>query len=184
MRVGHEANVSTQQKQAKTDPWISHANEHPEWPECHQTKKGQGPKKARCLTSPPPGHYNSHTRSAKSARSSGAVGLGRPSRSGEAINTRYFTLYAGFASTKKRGLTLAFGVRAGPSTVRNRAKRQAREAVRLHRKKLPDGISIVITSRGNIGTLTRRGMRGQLSELLDRARALFPSQNPGGASQQ
>ncbi len=132
----------------------------------------------------PTGHHVSHHRPPKSARSSGVVRLGRPGRSGEAISARYFTLYAGFASTKKQGLTLAFGLRAGPSTVRNRAKRQARDTFRFYRKKLQDGISIVITSRGDIGTLTRRDIRNQLSELLDRACVLFPSKNSDEASRQ
>jgi RNase P protein component len=55
---------------------------------------------------------------------------------------------------------------------------------RLHREKLPDGISIVVASRGDIGALTRRNMREQLSELLDRARALLPPQRLRGISRQ
>ncbi len=110
--------------------------------------------------------------------------MGRATRPGEAINTKHFTLYAGFASTKKGGLRLAFGVRAGPSTVRNRAKRQARETFRLNRHKLPGGIDLVVTSRGKIGALTRRALRDQLSELFDRARKLSPPQEPSGASKQ
>lgn len=55
---------------------------------------------------------------------------------------------------------------------------------RFYRKKLQDGISIVITSRGGIGILTRRDIRDQLSELLDRACVLFPSKNPDEASRQ
>jgi RNase P protein component len=55
---------------------------------------------------------------------------------------------------------------------------------RLHREKLPDGISIVVASRGDIGALTRRNMREQLSELLDRACALLPPQHLRGISRQ
>ncbi len=130
----------------------------------------------------PAGHHISPNRSRRSTRSSGAARLGRSSRSGEGISGIYFTLYAGFSSTKKQGLTLAFGVRAGPSTVRNRAKRQAREMFRVYRDKLPERISIVITNRGGIGALTRREMRDQLSKLLSRACALFPPQHTGAAS--
>lgn len=93
----------------------------------------------------------------------------RSARSEEAFSTTHFTLYSGFASTKKRGLHLAFGVRAGPATTRNRAKRQAREAFRFSRHKLPEAIGIVITSRGNISVLPRRSVRAQLEELFARA---------------
>jgi len=79
---------------------------------------------------------------------------------------------------------LAFGVRAGRSTARNRAKRQARETFRLNRHKLPVGIDLVVTTRGAIGALSRRALRDQLSELFDRARKLSPPQEPRRASKQ
>lgn len=77
---------------------------------------------------------------------------------------------------------MAFGVRMGRSTARNRAKRQTREQYRLTRHKLPEGIDIVITNRGTINTLSRRGMRAELAELLDRARAIAPSRHDSRAT--
>ena len=186
MGIDHEAHVSTKQEQAKADPWISYSNEHPEWPKYHQAKKGKGPKKTRRLIPPPPParHRPDPNHSPRSDRPSGVVRLGRATQPGEAINTKHFTLYAGLASTKKRQLKLAFGVRAGSSTVRNRAKRQARETFRLNHHKLPGGIDLVVSTRGAIGALTRRALRDQLSELFDRARKLSPPREPGGASKQ
>lgn len=99
-------------------------------------------------------------------------------RRGRAFSARHFTLFVKFASTKKQGLRVAIGARAGPSTVRNRAKRQAREAYRLSRGGLPEGVDLVITSTKGITELTRRRMREQLTELFNRARALL---SPGGA---
>ena len=78
---------------------------------------------------------------------------------------------------------MAFGARAGPATARNRAKRQAREEFHLRRHRLPDSIDILITNKGPIGMLSRRSIRGQLAELLDRARALArPGRDGKGAS--
>lgn len=121
-------------------------------------------------------------RSPRSPRSRGMQRFRPTSRSGEAINTRHFTLYVRFASTKKQGLTLAFGARAGTSTARNRAKRQAREIFRLSQHKLPEGIDIVIAAKGRIGTLTRRETRRQLSELFSQAPRLPRSCRIGEAS--
>ena len=70
---------------------------------------------------------------------------------------------------------MAFSVRAGRSTARNRAKRQAREEHRLIRHKLPEGIDIMITNRGAVNALTGRSMRAELAGLLERARALTQS---------
>ena len=123
-----------------------------------------------------PNHSPNGTWSPEGAR------LGRSARPGKAISSKHFTLYAGFASTKKQGLRLAFGVRAGSSAVRNRAKRLARETFRLNRHKLPDGITIVITTKGGIATLPRRAIRDQLTELFDRARTLSPPQALGVTS--
>lgn len=95
--------------------------------------------------------------------------LSRAARPKRAFTGNYFTLYAGFSSTKKQGLRLAFGVRAGASTVRNKAKRLAREAFRLNRHKLPEGIEIVITAKKGIGALSRRDIRGQILDLFERA---------------
>ena len=184
MRIDHEAYISTQQEQAKAGSWIPNSNEHSEWPKYHQAKKGKGPKKACRLIPPPPPttHRPNLNHSPKSDRPSEVVRLGRATRPGEAINTKHFTLYAGFASTKKGGLKLSFGVRAGPSTVRNRAKRLARETFRLNRRNLPEGIDLVVTTRDAIAALTRRAIRDQLSELFDQAGKLSPPQELGGAS--
>ncbi|MDD5559612.1 ribonuclease P protein component [Candidatus Methylomirabilis sp.] len=100
---------------------------------------------------------------------------GRAARPRRALNTNYFTLYARFPSTKKQELRLAFGTRAGTATVRNKAKRLARETFRLNRHQLPQGIEIVITAKKGIGALSRRDMRGQIFDLFERARRLSPS---------
>ena len=114
-------------------------------------------------------HATQH--STKTAQAPSAAGSGAAARPGVAIVTRYFTLYARPASTKKQGLRLAFGARAGRSTVRNRAKRQAREAYRLNRQKLLETREIVITTKGSIDRLRRRAIRDQLVELFARATA-------------
>ncbi|MBI2903459.1 MAG: ribonuclease P protein component [Candidatus Methylomirabilis oxyfera] len=94
--------------------------------------------------------------------------------------TRHFTLYARPTSTKKQVLRLAFGARAGHATVRNRAKRQAREAHRAHRHNLPEAREIVITTRGRkIDALGRRAIRDELTELFTRAAA--PASRPRGS---
>lgn len=100
--------------------------------------------------------------------------LGRTARPKKTLNSGYFTLYAGFPSTKKQELMLAFGARAGNATVRNKAKRLARETFRLNRHQLPRGIEIVITARKGISALGRRDMRGQILDLFERARRLSP----------
>lgn len=107
--------------------------------------------------------------------------MGRATRPNGAFDNNYFTLYAGFPSTKKQGLKLAFGVRAGASTVRNRAKRLARETFRLNRYKLPGGIEIVITAKRGIGALSRRDIRNQILDLLEQARRRLPSSPPEAA---
>lgn len=125
-------------------------------------------------TSPPAKDHASPQHSTKTAQAPSAAGSGSAVRPGVAIVTRYFTLYARPASTKKQGLRLAFGARAGRSTVRNRAKRQAREAHRLNRQKLPEAREIVLTTRGSIDRLRRRAIRDQLLELFARATAPSP----------
>ena len=123
-------------------------------------------------TTPPPAKDHAGPQhSTKTAQAPSAAGSGSAVRPGVAIVTRHFTLYARPASTKKQGLRLAFGGRAGRSTVRNRAKRQAREAYRLNRQKLPEAREIVLTTRGSIDRLTRRAIRDQLVELFARATA-------------
>ncbi|MBI2882923.1 MAG: ribonuclease P protein component [Candidatus Methylomirabilis oxyfera] len=102
-------------------------------------------------------------------KSSGTARLRR------AFNTNYFTLYTRFTSTKKQKLTLAFGARAGTATVRNRAKRLARETFRLNYHQLPVGIEILITAKKGIGALSRREMRGQIVDLFEYARRLSPA---------
>ncbi|CBE70023.1 MAG: ribonuclease P protein component [Candidatus Methylomirabilis oxygeniifera] len=104
----------------------------------------------------------------------------RPASSGtartrRAFNNKYFTLYARFASTKKQQLQLAFGARTGTATVRNRAKRLARETFRLNCHRLPAGIEILITAQKGIGALSRRDMRGQIVDLFEYACKLSPS---------
>lgn len=101
-------------------------------------------------------------------------GSGRGTRLKRVFNGNYFTLYVEFSSTKKQGLRLAFGARAGPSTVRNKAKRQARETFRLNRHRMPGGIEILITTKKDVSALSRRDIRGQILDLLERARKLSP----------
>jgi len=122
----------------------------------------------------PPAKDHATQYSTKTAQAPSAAGSGAAARPGVAIVTRYFTLYARPASTKKQGLRLAFGARAGRSTVRNRAKRQAREAYRLNRQKLLETREIVITTKGSIDRLRRRAIRDQLVELFARATASSP----------
>ena len=122
----------------------------------------------------PPAKDHATQYSTKTAQAPSAAGSGAAARPGGAIVTRYFTLYARPASTKKQGLRLAFGARAGRSTVRNRAKRQAREAYRLNRQKLLETREIVITTKGSIDRLRRRAIRDQLVELFARATASSP----------
>ena len=122
----------------------------------------------------PPAKDHATQYSTKTAQAPSAAGSGGAARPGVAIVTRYFTLYARPASTKKQGLRLAFGARAGRSTVRNRAKRQAREAYRLNHQKLLETSEIVITTKGSIDRLRRRAIRDQLVELFARATASSP----------
>src|SRR5574337_145235 len=102
-------------------------------------------------------------------------GLGRSAKQKRALNSPYFTLYTRFSSTKKQELWLAFGARAGMATVRNRAKRLAREAFRLNRHRLPAGSDIVVTAKKGIGDLSRRDIRGQICDLFEHASKLSPS---------
>jgi ribonuclease P protein component len=125
-------------------------------------------------TSPPTKEQTSPQYSTKTDQAPSAAGSGPAARLGSAIATRYFTLYVRPASTKKQGLRLAFGARAGRSTVRNRAKRQAREAYRLNRQKLLEMREVVITTRGSIDRLRRRAIRDQFVDLFARATASFP----------
>jgi ribonuclease P protein component len=76
-----------------------------------------------------------------------------------------------FPSTKKQALRLAFGVRAGRASVRNRAKRYARDLFRSMQPRLPAAIEIVLAARAPLGDLTRRQLRGEMAELFERARA-------------
>ena len=122
----------------------------------------------------PPAKDHATQYSTKAAQAPSAAGSGAVARHGVAIVTRYFTLYARPASTKKQGLRLAFGARAGRSTVRNRAKRQAREAYRLNRQNLLETREIVITTKGSIDRLRRRAIRDQLVELFARATTSSP----------
>lgn len=131
------------------------------------------------VTSPPAKDHASPQHSTKTAQAPSAAGSGLAVRPGVAIVTSHFTLYARPASTKKQGLRLAFGARAGRSTVRNRAKRQAREAYRLNRQKLLETREIIITTKGNIDRLRRRAIRDQVVELFARATASSPP--PRGA---
>ena len=117
----------------------------------------------------PARHPANSDQPSKSSRSPGIARSGPVSRLGATIHTKHFILYAAFTSTKKREMRTAFGVRAGRPTARNRAKRQAREEYRLKHHDLPEAIDIVIANRGAISALTRRSMRQQLAELLDRA---------------
>src|SRR5574337_2175613 len=98
-------------------------------------------------------------------------GIARPRR---AFHNNYFTLSARFASTKKQTLRLAFGARTGAATVRNRAKRLAREAFRLNRQRLPAGIEILIAAKRGLSTLSRRDIRGQILDLFEHAHILSP----------
>ena len=134
--------------------------------------------------SAPGSRHADHDSPAGSRRSRRTARLGLQRRSGRPIYAKHFTLYLAVASTKKQGLRLRFGVRAGPSTARNRAKRQAREAFRLFSHKLPDGIDIMITARKGIAALTRREIRDQLAELFDRACALSAAQGDSAATKQ
>jgi len=101
-------------------------------------------------------------------------GLGRAARLRRACNSDYFTLYAGFPSTKKQELKLAFGARVGTAPVRNKAKRMARETFRLNRYQLPAGIEILISAKKGIGALSRREMRRQILDLFKYACRLSP----------
>ena len=125
-------------------------------------------------TSPPTKEQTSPQHPTKTDQAPSAAGSGSAVRPGVAIVTRHFTLYTRPASTKKQGLGLAFGARAGRSTVRNRAKRQAREAYRLNHQKLLETSEIVITTKGSIDRLRRRAIRDQLVELFARATASSP----------
>jgi len=125
-------------------------------------------------TPPPAKEQTSPQHSTKTDQAPSAAGSGPAARLGGAIATRHFTLYVRPASTKKQGLRLAFGARAGRSTVRNRAKRQAREAYRLNRQKFLEMREVVITTRGSIDRLRRRAIRDQLVELFARATASVP----------
>lgn len=129
--------------------------------------------------SPPAKDHTSPQHSTKTAQAPSAAGSSLAVRPGVAIVTRHFTLYVRPASTKKQGLRLAFGARAGRSTVRNRAKRQAREAYRLNRQKLLETREIIITTKGSIDRLRRRAIRDQVVELFVRATASSPP--PRGA---
>ena len=134
--------------------------------------------------SAPTGYHANPRHPPTRSRSSRADRPGRGTRPGDAISSKHFTLHAGLASTKKQEFRLAIGLRAGFATARNRAKRQAREMIRLNRHRLPEGIALVISARGNISSLTRRGIRDQLADLFDRARALSLPRGPDGASRQ
>lgn len=48
----HEANIPTQQQEAKTNTWFSCSDEHPKWSKCHQAKNGKRPEKAHRVTLP------------------------------------------------------------------------------------------------------------------------------------
>ena len=124
-------------------------------------------------TAPPPAKdHVSPDCSGNTTRPPSAVRPSFAARRGVAITTSHFTLYARPASTKKQVLRLAFGARAGHAAVRNRAKRQAREAHRAYRHKLPETGEIVITTRGRrIDALGRRATRDELMELFTRAAA-------------
>ena len=134
--------------------------------------------------SAPGSRHAGHDSPASSRRSRGTPKSGLPRRSARPLYAKHFTLYVAFASTKKQGLRLRFGVRAGASTARNRAKRQAREAFRFFSHKLPDGIDIMIAARNRITALTRREIRDQLAELFDRACALSAAQSDSAATKQ
>ena len=134
-------------------------------------------------SAPGSGHVG-HDSPAESRRSRRTLRSGPPRRSARPIYAKHFTLYVAFASTKKQRLRLRFGVRAGPATARNRAKRRAREAFRLFSHKLPDGIDIMIAARNRITALTRREIRDQLAELFDRACALSAAQSDSAATKQ
>jgi ribonuclease P protein component len=110
--------------------------------------------------------------------SSGATRLKR------ACNTKHFTLYVRFTSTEKQQLQLALGARVGTATVRNKAKRLARETFRVYCRQLPAGIEILVTAKKGIDALSRRDMRGQIVDLFERARRLLPSNSsePVGTS--
>lgn len=100
--------------------------------------------------------------------------LGRAARLRRACSSGYFTLYAGFPSTKKQELRLAFGARVGTAPVRNKAKRMARETFRLNRHQLPMGIEVLISAKKGIGALSRRDMRWQILDLFKHACKLSP----------
>ena len=150
------------------------------------SSSAEGQKAGRdSLSSVAPQPARHHATPGHSSRSNRLPGIARSravGRSAATLHTRHFTLYAAFTSTKKQGLRIALGVRAGRSTARNRAKRQAREEYRLTHHKLPEGINIVITNRGVVSTLTGRSMRAELAELLERACALTPSRRDSRAT--
>src|SRR5574337_1174865 len=102
-------------------------------------------------------------------------GIARPRK---AFHSKYFTLYARLASTKKQTLRLAFGARTGTATVRNRAKRLARETFRLNRQRLPAGIDILIAAKRGLSALSRRDIRSQILDLFEYARILSPLSPP------
>lgn len=129
-------------------------------------------------TSPPPKNH----RSRGNLKPPSALNSRPTGREGVTITTKYFTLYSRPASTKKQGLKLAFGVRAGRSTIRNRAKRQARELYQLNHHRLPASREFVIASRGSIDALGRRATRDQLMQLFERIATASPPPRDGSVT--
>ncbi len=98
-------------------------------------------------------------------------------RHGRSVSTRFLVLYA-FAREDVAGdprLGLAVPKSSGGAVVRNRTKRQLREAWRSHLDRVPAGHDYVLIARpGLAGAVETRGydwLRDRVAEVLGKAAA-------------
>ena len=164
----HEADLSTQEAQARPDSRLSSQDEYPGWPLDPEAAPAQGPQAPYALTV-----AAGDAGARKRRRLSRSGEFDRVYREGSSHANRYLVVYS-FPRPEESEDTARLGVsvgrKVGGAVERNRIKRALREAFWSLEDEIPSGHDFVLVARAEIAALFDRdgadGLRSSLREAL------------------
>ena len=164
----HEADLSTEEAQARPDPRLSSQDEDPGRPLDPEAAPAQGPQAPHALTV-----AAGDAGARKRRRLSRSGEFDRVYREGSSHANRFLVVYS-FPrpedSEDSARLGVSVGRKVGGAVERNRIKRALREAFWSLEDEIPDGHDFVLVARAEIAALFDRdgteGLRASLREAL------------------
>ena len=167
----HEANLPTQEAQARANARFPGPDADAGWSADAQAPPGQGPQALDGVSAPVAG-----ARSPKRGRLSRSADFDRVMRNGRSHAGRDLVLYVfprGSESDDGQArLGLSVSRKVGGAVDRNRVKRLLREAFQREADRLPAGSDVVVIARPGAGTLAEReglgGIHAALAELVSK----------------